>query len=87
MGMTVTPRSASSYTVEIAYRMSRPRRDTFQTSSRSNLCPAASCFIHSYNGRGRALFARPSLLDALMGKVNFWPETVYGPRASGSFSF
>jgi hypothetical protein len=41
-GSTVTPRSARSYTVEITSRMSRPRRDSFHTRSRSNFLSAAS---------------------------------------------
>ena len=51
IGITVTPRSASSYTVAITSRMSRPRRETFQTSKRLNFLAAASRFICSKSGR------------------------------------
>ena len=42
IGTTVTPRSASSYTVAITSRMSLPRRDTFHTSKRSNFRSSSS---------------------------------------------
>src|ERR1022692_2926961 len=45
IGTTVTPKSASSYTVAITSRMSRASRETFQTSRRSNFLNAASRFI------------------------------------------